>query len=135
MRPIVGVECQVGDVSSDVLSFLSASAEYHLLDVVNEASNFCARGKRSRLSADDVNAALELRGTHVRRDWVNLVLSTFIWRCGCPCVFPVIGRSWGVWSVYWRNVEPASFYEILPDILFRQVLWWWWLLSLFGLVG
>lgn len=56
---------QVGNVGADVLSFLSASAEYHLLDIVNEAANFCARGKRSRLTVDDVNASLELRGTEV----------------------------------------------------------------------
>ncbi|CBN74035.1 transcription initiation factor TFIID subunit 6 [Ectocarpus siliculosus] len=53
---------QVGEVSEDVLSFLSASAEYHLLDVINDASNFRARGKRSRLTVDDVTASLELRG-------------------------------------------------------------------------
>lgn len=53
-------------MSNDVLSFLSASAEYHLLDVINDASNFRARGKRSRLTVDDVNASLELRGAEVR---------------------------------------------------------------------
>lgn len=56
---------KVGEVSNDVLSFLSASAEYHLLDVINDASNFRARGKRSRLTVDDVNASLELRGAEV----------------------------------------------------------------------
>ena len=58
---------EVGEVSNDVLSFLSASAEYHLLDVINDASNFRARGKRSRLTVDDVNASLELRGAEVCR--------------------------------------------------------------------
>lgn len=57
---------QVGEVSSDVLSFLSASAEYHMLDVVNDASTFRSRGKRARLTVDDVNSALELRGAEVR---------------------------------------------------------------------
>lgn len=52
-------------MSEDVLSFLSASAEYHLLDVINDASNFRARGKRSRLTVDDVTASLELRGAEV----------------------------------------------------------------------
>lgn len=52
-------------MSNDVLSFLSASAEYHLLDVINDASNFRARGKRARLTVDDVNASLELRGAEV----------------------------------------------------------------------
>eukprot|EP00903_Cladosiphon_okamuranus_P018099 g16656.t1 len=59
---IITAAAQVGEVSNDVLSFLSASAEYHLLDVINDASNFRARGKRSRLTVDDVNASLELRG-------------------------------------------------------------------------
>ncbi|CAM9683874.1 unnamed protein product, partial [Ectocarpus sp. 12 AP-2014] len=59
---IITAASQVGDVSEDVLSFLSASAEYHLLDVINDASNFRARGKRSRLTVDDVTASLELRG-------------------------------------------------------------------------
>ena len=67
-------------MSNDVLSFLSASAEYHLLDVINDASNFRARGKRSRLTVDDVNASLELRGAevwwggggwHVRNKWFS----------------------------------------------------------------
>lgn len=53
-------------MSEDVLSFLSASAEYHLLDVINDASNFRARGKRSRLTVDDVTASLELRGAEVK---------------------------------------------------------------------
>ena len=57
-------------MSNDVLSFLSASAEYHLLDVINDASNFRARGKRSRLTVDDVNASLELRGAEVGEAWV-----------------------------------------------------------------
>lgn len=56
---------EVGEVSNDVLSFLSASAEYHLLDVINDANNFRARGKRSRLTVDDVNASLDLRGAEV----------------------------------------------------------------------
>eukprot|EP00904_Undaria_pinnatifida_P008885 jgi/Undpi1/5126/HiC_scaffold_19.g08478.m1 len=59
---IVTAAAQVGKVSPDVLSFLSASTEYHLLDVVNDADNFRARGKRSRLTVDDINASLELRG-------------------------------------------------------------------------
>lgn len=37
-----------------------------MLDVVNDASTFRSRGKRSRLTVDDVNAALELRGAEVR---------------------------------------------------------------------
>ncbi|CAN0513361.1 unnamed protein product, partial [Ectocarpus sp. 12 AP-2014] len=54
---ILTAAAQVGEVAEDVLSFLSASAEYHLLDVINDASNFRARGKRSRLTVDDVTAS------------------------------------------------------------------------------
>lgn len=58
---------QGGELSEPVLSFLSASAEYHILDILSDASVFCSRGKRTRLNVDDVKASLELRGAEVRQ--------------------------------------------------------------------
>ncbi|CAM9093915.1 unnamed protein product [Pylaiella littoralis] len=59
---IITAAAQVGEVSNDVLTFLSASAEYHLLDVINDAAFFRDKSKRSRLTVEDVNASLKLRG-------------------------------------------------------------------------
>ncbi|KAG5175338.1 hypothetical protein JKP88DRAFT_351551 [Tribonema minus] len=57
----VAAALAVGPVSNDVAEFLASSAEYHLKDLVQEAMKIARRSKRRRVTADDVNYALEMR--------------------------------------------------------------------------
>ncbi|CAM9928671.1 unnamed protein product, partial [Discosporangium mesarthrocarpum] len=57
----IAAAAEVGPVSSDVLTFLSASVEYHLRDIIDGAQLHKRRSMRTRLRVDDVNAALEMQ--------------------------------------------------------------------------
>lgn len=111
---------QVGEVSSDVLSFLSASTEYHLLDVVNDAANFRARGKRSRLTVDDINASLELRGAEVIKSPLCMRDRSF-WARRCLFLRRILLSVWGP-SAKGSNCGLLSHYSVLGGMRKRLTL-------------
>ena len=118
-------------MSPDVLSFLSASTEYHLLDVVNDAANFRARGKRSRLTVDDINASLELRGAEVSDcDAVNktpVVLGGWTPFC-CPYCSIGGGQSRGRTAVSYssicrgeREIRDKTWFDGFVSVRFNSI--------------
>lgn len=53
------------NLSEDYLAALAQDTEYRVREVIQEASKFMIHGKRTKLSVEDVNYALEARNVEV----------------------------------------------------------------------